>query len=370
MVKTEIPFLDLKRQYATLSEEIANTTLQVLSDTRYILGPNVEGFEREICDYLGSRFAVGVASGSSALILSLAALGIKAGDEVITTPYTFFATSGAITHLGARPVFVDIDQATYNIDPDRIEDAITSKTRGIVPVHLFGQPADLDSILDVARRHNLFVVEDAAQAIGSEYRGRKIGTFGSTGCFSFFPSKNLGCAGDGGMVVTDDPHLADRIKALRVHGAKTSYRYDEVGWNSRLDEIQAAILRVKLPYLDDWNEARRKKAQIYDELFQGTDVVTPISAPGVLHVYNQYVVRVKRRDEVRKYLYDRGISTAIYYPLPLHLQACYKALSYKKGDFPIAEQASRETLALPLYPELTNEEQEMVSESILEYLRR
>jgi dTDP-4-amino-4,6-dideoxygalactose transaminase len=322
----KVPFLDLKRQYATIKKEIDEAVFSVLSNTRFILGPEVKSLEEKVAAYCGTKFAIGVASGTDALLLSLRACEVKSGDEVITASFSFFASAGVISRLGANPVFVDIDAETYNINPNEIEKKITKKTKAIMPVHLFGQCADMDPIMDIAKRNNVKVVEDAAQAIGAEYKGRKAGTIGDFGCFSFFPSKNLGGAGDGGMVVTNDPEMAEMIRILRVHGSKPKYYHSTIGYNSRLDTIQAAILGVKLDHLDDWSKKRRKHAKVYDSAFKDLDMVTPKEESFNYHIYNQYTVAVKNRDELRKYLKEKEIGHDSYYPVPLHLQECYRFL--------------------------------------------
>ena len=362
-----VPLLDLKAQYATIRDEVFAALDRVVESQYFILGPEVEALEQEVAAYSQCRFGVGVSSGTDALLVSLMAIDIKPGDEVITTPYTFFATAGAIARLGARPVFVDIDPITYNIDPAGIEAAITERSRAIIPVHLYGQMADMDPVMDLARRHNLFVIEDAAQAIGADYKGRRAGSIGHLGCFSFFPSKNLGGFGDGGMVTANEPDLADRVKLLRNHGYRPKYYNKVVGGNFRLDALQAAVLRVKLPYLDGWTEARRRNAASYRRLFGQAGLVLAEPAavgrqPGLSlpqeagygrHIYNQFVIQVTRRDDLLAYLKQQQVGTEIYYPVPLHLQECFAGLGYHDGDFPHSERAAAETLALPIYPELT-----------------
>lgn len=365
------PFLDLKAQFAGIREEIIDAVVRVLDSQHFILGPEVEAFEKEVADYVCTRFAVGCASGSDALLLALMALDIQPGDEVITTPFTFGATAGSIARLGARPVFVDIDAETFNIDERQIEAAVTAKTKAIMPVHLFGLSAQMDAIVNLGKEHGLAVVEDAAQAIGSRWKEQPIGSLGTFGCFSFFPSKNLGCAGDGGMVTTNDPELAQRLRILRVHGTKKKYSYDLIGMNSRLDALQAAILRVKLPHLSDWAEVRRSNAMRYEELFAEyglTDILKlPVTPETSVHVFNQYSIRVPRRDELQRYLREQGIPTEIYYPSPLHLQPAFSYLGYRAGDFPQAEKACAEVLALPIFPELTAEQQQAVAATISEF---
>jgi dTDP-4-amino-4,6-dideoxygalactose transaminase len=372
----QVPLLDLQAQYATIKDEILPVVHEVFESQRFILGPQVEAFEREVAELSGTRFAIGVSSGTDALLLCLMAAQVGWGDEVITTPYTFFATAGSISRVGATPVFVDIDPNTYNINPKLIEAKISSKTKAIIPVHLYGQCADMKPILEISQRHNLIMIEDAAQAIGSEYGGMgdgnryRAGNMGHFGCFSFFPSKNLGGFGDGGMVVANDKELAQLIKILRTHGGKDKYRNVMVGMNGRLDALQAAILRVKLKHLEDWSEQRRQHAAYYDEAFAAIEQVqTPFTKPGNLHIYNQYIIRVPRRDELQAYLKERQIGTAIYYPIPLHLQECFAHLGCQPGDLPESEQAAKETLALPVYPELTREQQDYVVAMIQDFYR-
>ncbi len=359
-----IPLLDLKGQYLVIKDEIQQAVNDFLDRGNYILGQPVETFENAIAQYLSARHGIGVASGTDALLLSLSAVGVGYGDEVITSPYTFFATAGSISHLGATPVFVDIDPKTYNIDVSLIEEKITSKTKAIIPVHLFGQCCNMDGILEVAKTYNLKVVEDACQAIGAEYKGKKAGTMGDTGCFSFYPTKNLGTFGDGGMIITNDSEIAEKIKMLRVHGAIQRYFHTIVGYNSRLDGLHAVILNIKLKYLDEWNRIRREKANYYNALLSKTDIGLPNVAADNLHIYHQYVIRTMNRDNLRQYLEKRGISTAIYYPIPLHLQECYQFLGYKENFLPSSEQAGRETLALPIYPELTDSQLEEIVDAI------
>lgn len=359
-----IPLLDLQAQYNSVKEELESEVLSTLRGGRYILGPKVEEFERAFADYCGTKYAVGVANGTDALVLSLDAMGIGPGDEVITTPFTFYATAESISRLGATPVFVDIDPMTYNISVREIEQKITERTKAIIPVHIFGQPVEMDAINDIASRHGLRVIEDACQAVGAEYHGIKIGAFGDAACFSFFPSKNLGGAGDGGIVVTDDKELADKIRTLRQHGSTKKYYHGLIGYNSRLDALQASILLVKLKYIDEWNDARRQKAYYYNELFAGTRVVTPAEIGHIKHVYHLYIVRVPNRAEVEAALKEKGIGCGVYYPVPLHLQDVYQGLGYNSGDLPISEFASTETLAIPLYPELKTEDMEMIADVV------
>ena len=372
--KKSFPFLDLKAQFSPIREEILAAVTRVLESQHFILGPEVSAFEQEAASYLGCKYAVGCASGSDALMLALMALGIGQGDEVITVPFTFVATAGSIARLGATPVFVDIDGDTYNIDPATLEAAITVRTKAIMPVHLFGLAAEMDGILEVARRHGLPVIEDAAQAIGAEYKGKKVGNFGVMSCFSFFPSKNLGGAGDGGLITTDDAQLAQRLKLLRAHGSRSKYEYEILGVNSRLDAIQAAILRIKLTYLDEWTESRRRNAERYRELVSqfGLDarIGLPAERVGYKHVYNQFTIRAKQRDDLREFLRSNGIPTEIYYPFPLHLQPAFAGLGYKLRSMPASETASVEVLSLPIFPELSGEQQESVVGSISEFCER
>lgn len=335
--------------------------MRVLESQYFILGEEVAEFEKEIAPLTGCRFAIGCASGSDALLLALMALEVRPGDEVITTPFTFFATAGSISRLQVRPVFVDIDPVTYNMDPGQVESAITPKTRAIMPVHLFGLCADMDPILEAADRHHLPVIEDAAQAIGAQYHGKRAGSLGLFGCFSFFPSKNLGGAGDGGMITTNDAGLADTLRMLRVHGSRQRYQHEKIGINSRLDALQAAVLRVKIRHLDDWTAGRQTNAARYRELFRAHGLETVVTAPtapdGYTHVYNQFTIRTTRRDALREHLKKRGLPTEIYYPVPLHLQTAFAYLGYRRGDFPQAELSAEQVLSLPIYPELTADRQ-------------
>ena len=366
----QVPLLDLKAQYATIKDEIKAAIDEVLESQYFILGPKVQKFEEEIADYCNVQHAVGVASGSDALLLALMAIDIGYGDEVITTPYTFFATAGSISRLGAKPVFVDIDPKTYNINPNLIEERITDKTKAIIPVHLYGQCADMDPILEIGKKYNLCIIEDTAQAIGAEYKVRKAGSMGDMGCLSFFPSKNLGGYGDGGMVITNHADLAEKIRVLRAHGAKPKYYHSLIGLNSRLDALQAVVLSVKLKYLDGWSRARRQNAENYNHLFSDTNVVTPYVELYNYHIYNQYIIRVGKRNELQAFLKERNIGTEIYYPVSLHLQECYADLGYLKGDFPESEEAAQETLALPIYSELTEEQQTTVADAIKEFMKQ
>jgi dTDP-4-amino-4,6-dideoxygalactose transaminase len=363
----KVPLLDLKAQYAAIRDEILAAVSEVLESQICIGGPKVAELEQKVAALCGCKYAVGASSGTDALLNSMMSLGIGAGDEVITTAFTFFATAGCIARLGARPVFVDIDPRTYNLDPALIGRAITPRTRAIVPVHLFGQMADMDPIMEIAARHGLAVIEDAAQAISATYKGRQAGSIGTVGCFSFFPSKNLGGAGDGGMVVTDDEKVYERLAIMRNHGSKPKYYHRFVGGNFRLDPIQAAVLLVKLPHLVEWSEARRRHAAYYDRRFAGTGVGTPYVRPDSVSIYNQYVIRVEQRNETMAHLKASGIGTEIYYPLPLHLQECFRDLGYKEGDLPEAEKAAKEVLALPVYPELTGEMMDVVAATIAQW---
>lgn len=365
-----LPFLDLKAQFQGIREEVVAAVGRVLETQHFILGSEVSQLESEIATYLDCRFAIGCASGSDALLLALMALGVGVGDEVITTPFTFVATAGSIARLGAKPVFVDIDPRTYNINPDDIAKALTPKTKAIVPVHLYGLPADMDSIMRLARNYGIPVVEDAAQALGAICHDRRVGNIGTVNCFSFFPSKNLGCAGDGGLVTTNDASLADRIRLLRVHGSRRKYRAEILGINSRLDALQAAILRVKLRHLETWTQQRRRNANSYRALFReyGVQQVSPPFEPtGMRHVYNQFVIRVEERDRLRDHLSRCGIATEVYYPEPLHLQPAFEYLGYHAADFPHAAAASNRVIALPIYPELTLEQQTEVVAAIANF---
>jgi len=391
-----VPLLDLKAQYATLREEIREAIDRVADSQQFILGPEVEALEREVAAYSQCEFGIGVSSGSDALLVALMAIDLKPGDEVITSPYTFFATAGAVSRLNARPVFVDIDPLTYNLDPAKVAAAITDRTRAIIPIHLYGQMADMDPLLELAREHKLHVIEDAAQAIGAESRGRRAGSVGDLSCFSFFPSKNLGGFGDGGMVTTNDAELAKRVKLLRNHGYSPKYYNKVVGGNFRLDAIQAAVLRVKLKYLDGWTEARQRNADTYRRLFAEAElsikptavsvsdgsstsvgqlkemsgVVLPLEVAEGRHIYNQFVIRSGQRDQLIQHLKDHKIGTEIYYPVPMHVQECFADLGYQPGDFPLSELAAAETLALPIYPELTDEMLSIVVDAIADFYRR
>jgi dTDP-4-amino-4,6-dideoxygalactose transaminase len=366
-----IPLLDLKAQYASIRDEVRSAIDRVLESQRFILGPEGENLEREIAAYCRCSHAVGVSSGTDALLAALMAIDLTPGDEVITTPYSFFATAGSIVRLGGKPVFVDIEAGSYNIDPSRIEAKISSRTRAIIPVHLFGQVADMTAISEIAARHKLSVIEDAAQAIGAEWNGKRAGSIGHLGCFSFYPSKNLGGAGDGGMVTTNDKDLADRLRLLRSHGFHNKYYSEIVGGNFRLDEVQAAVLRVKFKYLDTWTEARRRNADLYrDSIPNAAGVELPRENPNSRHIYHQFVIRSRKRDELMAHLKKQEIGCEVYYPVPLHLQDCFADLGYKNGDLPVSEAASKETLALPIYPELTPEMIRAVANAIHELSSR
>lgn len=381
-----IPLIDLQAQYKSLEEELNKAALEVLSSAKYIMGENVIEFEKEFASYIGVKHAISVGNGTDALVLALKAMGIKSGDEVITTPFTFFATAEAISAVGAVPVFVDVEKETFNIDVTKIEEKITNKTKAIIPVHIFGQAADMDEINKIAKKHNLLVLEDACQAIGGKYKGKNIGALADAACFSFFPTKNLGCAGDGGMIVTDNDDIAIIARALRTHGSgengqkaynllnniteevKTAEGADDtvynplkyynylIGYNTRLDAIQAALLRIKLKEIDKWNAKRREIVKIYNDALQNSDYVTPFCREDVEHVYHMYILQSEKREEVIAKLKKAGVATGVYYPIPLHLQKVYKDLGYKEGDMPVAEYLSHRTFAIPVYPELTKEQ--------------
>ncbi|MFO8014152.1 MAG: DegT/DnrJ/EryC1/StrS family aminotransferase [Phycisphaerae bacterium] len=369
-----VPMLDLVAQYNRIREEVRAAVDDVLESQRCVGGPKVTACEKAVAEYSGAAFGVGASSGTDAILNVLMSLGLGAGDEVVTTPFTFFSTAGCVARLGARPVFVDIDPETYNLDPAGVPAALTDRTKVVMPVHLFGQCANMDPILEAAGECGVAVVEDAAQAIGATYKGRKAGSMGDAGCFSFFPSKNLGAAGDGGMIVTSDARLAERCTVMRDHGSKPRYYHKWVGGNFRLDAIQAAVVLAKLPHLEDWHEGRRANATWYDKRFADCPaVVTPAERPENRMIYNQYVIRIKDpgggptvRDRVVEHLKEKHIGHAIYYPVPLHLQECFADLGYKEGDFPRAEQAAHEVLAIPVYPELTRRQQEEVAAAVLD----
>jgi dTDP-4-amino-4,6-dideoxygalactose transaminase len=379
-MKMKVPFFDLSVQFKSIENEIKSAMDEVFQNQQFILGSKVQILEETIAQYCRTRYAIGVASGSDALLLSLMVIGIGPGDEVLLPPFTFFATAGSVSRLGATPIFVDIDQETYNIDPGKIEEKITSKTKAIIPVHLFGQCADMDPLLKIARERQLFVIEDAAQALGAEYKphsgfdGRRAGQIGDLGCFSFYPTKNLGAFGDAGMVVTDNPQLAEKIRILRVHGSQPKYFHKWIGLNSRLDTIQAAILLAKFNHLEKWTAERQKKAQRYQLLFQ--NLLSSIKGLGLptiqyqnRHIFHQYVIHVQERDRLKQFLAEEGIGTDVYYPVPLHLQECYSFLKYRRGDLPNSERASEEVLALPIYPELTGDQQSLVVDRIKAFYR-
>ncbi|NWG27637.1 MAG: DegT/DnrJ/EryC1/StrS family aminotransferase [Ignavibacteriaceae bacterium] len=391
----KVPLLDLKPQYHSLKKELDEAILRVAESQYFILGPEVEKMEKEFCDYLKCKHAIGVSSGTDALLLALMAIDIKPGDEVIVPTYSFFATAGVVSRLNAVLVLTDIDPVTFNIDPEDVKKKITSKTRAIIPVHLYGQSADLEPIMKIAREKNIFVIEDAAQAIGTEYKdGKCVGTIGDIGCFSFFPSKNLGGYGDGGLVTTNNDELAYMLRIKRVHGGEQKYYHKVIGGNFRIDALQAAVLRVKLPHLDKWSEKRRENAEYYNKLFKEAGLAeepgkikfdeknkvllpkavyksairNPKSEIRNYHIYNQYVIRVQKRDELKKFLTENEIGNEIYYPVPFHMQQCFANLNHKKGDFPEAEKASETSLAIPVYPELSKEQQEFVVQKIKEFV--
>lgn len=368
----KIPLINLKDQFAPLREEMLASLERIVDSQQFALGPEVKALEDEVAAYSNVKHAIGCASGSDALLLALMALDVTAGDEVITASFTFFATAAAIARVGARPVFVDIDPRTYTIDFAQVEAAITPRTRAIIPVHMYGHCADMDPLLEISERRGIPIIEDSAQAIGAEDRGRRAGSMGLLGCFSFYPTKNLGGAGDGGMLTTNDDNLDARLRALRVHGGLTEYHHAEIGINSRLDGLQAAVLRVKLPHLDEWAAMRRAKADYYNELFAAAglsfEVITPFTRETAQHVYHLYIVRVPvHRDALMAHLGERGIGTKVYYPVPLHLQECFRYLGYETGDLPETEAAALETFAIPLYPELSAEQQQYVVECILSF---
>jgi dTDP-4-amino-4,6-dideoxygalactose transaminase len=380
-MKTKIPFFDLSVQFKSIEDEIKSAMDELFRTQQFILGSQVQALEEKVAQYCRTQYAMGVASGSDALLLSLMALGIGVGDEVLLPPFTFFATAGTVSRLGAVPVFVDIDPETYNIAPTKVEERITPKTKAIIPVHLFGQCADMDPLLKIAKEKDLFVIEDAAQALGAEYKpmaafeGRRAGQMGNLGCFSFYPTKNLGAFGDGGMVVTDHSGLAEKVRLLRVHGSQPKYFHKWIGINSRLDTIQAAILLVKFKYLEKWTGERQKKAERYHMLFQELlPFVNGFKLPTIQyqnrHIFHQYVIRVPERDRLKQFLTEEGIGTDIYYPIPLHLQECYSFLKYQQGDLPNSERASEEVLALPIYPELTEDQQTLVVERIRAFYKK
>lgn len=370
-----VPFIDLVAQYQTIRGDVRAAVDRVFETQGFVLGDEVTGLETEIAQYCDARYAIACASGTDALILSLLAVGVRPGDEVITSPFTFFATAGAIHRVGARPVFVDIEPDGMNLCPEQTEQAITKKTRAIIPVHIFGQCAEMEPLWRLSVRHKLPIIEDACQAIGAEYRGRRAGVLGTVGCFSFFPTKNLGGAGDGGIMTTDDAEIAERLRRLRVHGDTGGYNHVEVGFNSRLDALQAAVLRVKLRQLDKWTEGRRRNARRYTELFRQHQMLSMLTSPAALpdrrHVYNQFTVRVRgdHRDQVIRQMRERKVGCAVYYPIPLHLQACFSSLGYQEGDFPVAEQVASEVLSLPIYAELPESHLERTVDVLASALR-
>jgi dTDP-4-amino-4,6-dideoxygalactose transaminase len=386
----KVPLLDLVPQYQSLKKELDASMLRVAESQYFILGPEVDCMEKEFCEYLGCKYAIGVSSGTDALLLALMAINLQPDDEVIVPTYSFFATAGVVSRLNAKPVLTDIDPVTFNINPDDFKNKITSKTKAVIPVHLYGQSADMDSIMNIAGENNIMVIEDAAQAIGTQYRdGKSAGTIGHIGCYSFFPSKNLGCFGDGGLVVTNDEELAHMIKIKRVHGGEPKYYHKVIGGNFRLDALQAAVLRVKLPHLNSWSEQRRKNAELYNKLFIDSRLAEETGKTGFndknkvllpkavykdeaglknYHIYNQYIIRTEKRDELRAFLSKNEVGTEIYYPVPFHLQECFYNLGFQQGDFPIAEIAGDKSLALPIYPELTDDQQQFVVEKITEFI--
>ncbi len=389
-----IPLVDLKAQYKEIEKEVVDAVSRVLSSASYIMGSEVLEFEKEFAEYIGVKHAISVGNGTDALVIALMACGVGEGDEVITTPFTFFSTAESISFVGATPVFVDVEKDTYNIDPSKIEEKITEKTKAIMPVHIFGQSTKMDEIIKIAKTHNLKIIEDAAQAVGAEYKGKKVGTIGDVGCFSFFPTKNLGCAGDGGIITTSDDDIATIARALRTHGSgengqkaynllngiseniKSSEEHDDtvynplkyynylIGFNSRLDTIQAAILRIKLHSIDNWNEARRKNAKTYDEKLKETDLTLPVIIAEGKSAYNMYVVQAENREEVINKLKEKGVNTGVYYPVPMHLQKVYKDLEYKEGDLPVAEYLSHRTFAIPVFPELSLEQKNYIIDTL------
>jgi len=366
----KIPMLDLSVQYSAIREEVISKLDEVMSSSQFILGSNVKLVENDIAAMSKTKHGIGVGNGSDAIHIALQAAGVGEGDEVITTSFTFFATAGAIARANAVPVFVDIDPVTFNIDPSKIEAAITGKTKAIIPVHLYGQMADMDPIMEIAKKHNLYVIEDAAQAIGSTYKGKQVGEMSSAATYSFFPTKNLGAYGDGGMVVSNNDEIAELARVIRVHGSKPKYHHHVLGYNSRLDEMQAAVLSIKLPHLPTWGENRRKHASYYTEKLNeavSKHVVTPVEVEGNYHVFHQYTLRVERRDELQAFLKEQGVATMIYYPIPLHMQPVFKELGYQEGDLPETERAAKEALSLPMYPELKQEQQDYVIAKIMDF---
>lgn len=385
----KVPLLDLKAQYKTIKKEIDEALIRTAESQNLILGKEVEQLEKNLCEYLDCKYSIGVSSGTDALLIALMAIDLKPEDEVIIPTYSFFATAGVVSRLNAKPVFIDSDPVTFNIDTDKLKSLITKKTKAIIPVHLYGQSCEMDRIMEVANEFNLKVIEDAAQSIGTQYKdGRKVGNIGHIGCFSFYPSKNLGCFGDGGLVTTNDEQLAEKLKILRVHGGKPKYYHKIIGGNFRIDAIQAAVLNVKLPHLDSWTKKRQDNAELYTKFFKDKElsesegklkydeknkVLVPVPVYKKFnlkhyHIYNQYVIRVQNRDKLRKYLTEKEIGTEIYYPVPFHLQECFAYLGYKKGDFPVSEWCAGDSIALPIYPELTNEQIEFTVQTIKNFL--
>jgi dTDP-4-amino-4,6-dideoxygalactose transaminase len=364
---TRVPFVDLKAQHRQLSSELHQAFTRVLENASFVLGPEVEGFEKAFASYLGSQQCIALNSGTAALHLTLLALGIGPGDEVITVPHTFIATAEAISAVGARPVFVDVDPLSYTMDPGQVEKAITPRTRAMIPVHLYGQPADLDALATIAARHGLAIIEDACQAHGAEYKGRKAGSLGKAGCFSFYPSKNLGGCGEGGAVVTDDPHLARQVRMLRDHGSTHKYEHQVPGYNYRMEGLQGAFLGVKLKYLDNWNDRRRAVAERYRQTLNSTPLILPTEMPYARHVYHLYVIQTDQRDVLREHLSSRGIETGLHYPLPLHLQEAYRHLGYSRGDFPVAERVAQQGMSLPMFGGMEPEAADLVGFAIREF---
>ncbi len=359
-----IPQLDLQAEYRTIKDELDDALIKVAASGHYILDEQNQAFEKEIATYVGTKYAIAVASGTDAIRLALLAAGLTPGDEVITTPFSFIASADAIAQIGGIPVFADIDAETFNIDTKKIEEKITDKTKAILPVHLFGQPADMETLLKLAEHHRLYIIEDCAQAIGAGIKGKKVGTFGKTGCFSFFPTKNLGCYGDGGLITTDDKDIDEKTRALRVHGATAKYHHEFLGFNSRLDEIQAAILRIKLKHLDQWTKNRQEISKRYGQLLSTVDITLPHTRDDVTHVFNQYTIKYKKRDALAKRLKENGIATAVYYPLPLHLQNAFGYLGYKPESLPVSEQIASKVISLPIYPQLSSDDVATISESV------
>ncbi|MCX6354553.1 MAG: DegT/DnrJ/EryC1/StrS family aminotransferase [Candidatus Aureabacteria bacterium] len=364
-----VPFLDIASQYKSVQADLEKALLEVARSGKYILGERGAALEKKLAEYVDVPYAVGCASGTDALILSLRALGVGPGDEVITTAYSFFSTASCIALVGATPVFVDIDPRTYNIDPRGVEKKLSIRTKAVIPVHLYGQPAEMEPLLALSKEWGVKIIEDACQSLGADYKGRRVGSLGDVGCVSFYPTKNLSGMGDGGMIFTRSPAIAERLRSLREHGAKTRYVHTMVGYNSRLDELQAAVVLVKARLLEEWTEKRRANAKFYSELFMGSAVGAPYDLPYVRHVYNQYVIRVADRDTLMEHLRSKGIGCAVYYPVPLHLQECFKTLGYIKGSMPVSEKASGETLALPIYPELSGEQMGEVARELVSFYR-